>query len=418
MSISPDDPARRAAERLGALSDQERLRRRRQKARRVLFVAFLVILAALALVPIWAWLVPAFIYEGPMVQNTHDRQATLVWYMSRAVGDGLAVRLADGRTVPVECVGSRCRAVLTDLPFGAEVPYRITYGQRTLVSDALRTMRRPDQPYSFVVFGDSGKATQAQFRLADQIIAADPDFVLHTGDLIYGRGERFHYRSRFFTPYASLLRRVNFWPCVGNHDVFMPIQQSPYFEVFELPRNGPAGLTPEHEYWFDYANARVVVLDSERDERTLHDVVAPWVEQVFATGAPRWKFVVFHRPPYTAGQHPPRVAIQRALAPSFERAGVDIVFNGHDHMYERTRPIRGGQVAADGRGVVYIVTGAGGARLYTAFPPEQRPDYIASLHNEVHSFTLVKVAGDTLMLDQIALGGDTLDHWVLHKGTP
>ncbi len=418
MTIPPDDPARRAAEALGRLSEDERRRRKRRRAGRLLLTALLVVLAALALVPIWPWLVPAFVYEGPLVQNTRDRRAVLVWYMSRAVGDGIVVHLGDDRLIPVECVGSRCRAVLTDLPPGADIPYRIVYDQRTLVADTLRTMRRSDQPYTFVVFGDSGKATQAQFRLADQIVASDPDFVLHTGDLIYGRGERYLYRSRFFVPYAPLLRRVNFWPCIGNHDVFIPVEQAPYFRVFELPRNGPEGLPPEHDYWFDYANARVVVIDSERDERTLREIVAPWVERVFAAGASRWKFVVFHRPPYTAGQHPPRVQIQRALAPAFERAGVDIVFNGHDHMYERTVPIRDGRIAPDGRGVVYVVSGAGGARLYTAFPPDQRPDYIAMLNNDVHSFTRVRVAGDTLILDQIALGGDEIDHWVLHKPAP
>ncbi|RMF78237.1 MAG: hypothetical protein D6744_10335 [Planctomycetota bacterium] len=64
---------------------------------------------------------------------------------------------------------------------------------------------------------------------------------------------------------------------------------------------------------------------------------------------------------------------------------------------------------------MYIVTGAGGARLYEAMPPEQRPDYVRALRNDVHSFTHVSVDGDRLTLRQIALGGEVLDEWVLDK---
>jgi len=57
--------------------------------------------------------------------------------------------------------------------------------------------------------------------------------------------------------------------------------------------------------------------------------------------------------------------VQDALVPLFEQYGVDMVFNGHDHHYERTCPIRAGQCSsAQEGGVVYYVTGGGGAPLY------------------------------------------------------
>ncbi len=420
MSETPDQP-----EVTGNLHNEEydeheeklRLRAKRARARRVLLGAFLFVVVGLGLYAIWPWLVPAFIFEGPMVQMAGEREATLVWYMTRPVGDGLQVTIEDGsdQTFVVESSDRRCRSVLTGLEPGRTYPYAISLGDRTLAQDGLRTNKRAGEPFTFIVFGDSGKGTKEQYLLAAQMIAAQPDFVLHTGDLIYSRGERRNYRDRFFVPYRELLRRVNFWPSIGNHDVFEPIEESPYFEVFELPENGPSELPLEHNYWFDYASARIAIIDTELDEATLRDVVAPWLQGVLAEADTLWRFVVFHRPPYTAGAHLPSEEVQRAIAPVLESTGVDVVFNGHEHMYERTHPIRDGKRAEDGHGVVYVVSGAGGAMLYEALPLDQRPPYLAALHNEVHSFTHVSVSGSEFVLKQIAIDGEILDRWTLRK---
>ena len=304
---------------------------------------------------------------------------------------------------------------LTGLEPGRAYPYTITLGRRTLAQAELRTNKPPGEPFTFIAFGDSGRATKEQYLLAAQMTAADPDFILHTGDLVYGQGERRHYKRRFFEPYRDLIRSVNFWPCIGNHDVFEPIDESPYFAVFEVPRNGPPNVSPEHNYWFDYGSARIAVVNGELDEAVLHDRVAPWLRTVLGQADPRWKFVAFHRPPYTGGAYAPDEKPQRSLVQVIEETGVDLVFNGHDHMYQRTHPIRNGVRAEDGDGPAYIITGAGGAMLYEPIPPEQRPDYVATLHHEVHSFTLVYVAEDQLALEQIALGGEIVDRWTLHK---
>jgi len=417
MPERPEVPDDARDEEYDEHQEERRRRAKRTRARRVLLGAFLFIAAGLGIYAIWPWLLPAFIFEGPMVQMAGEREAALVWYMTRPVGDGLRVTIeADSRqTFSVESDGRRCRSTLTGLEPGQTYPYAIFLGRRRLAQEELRTNKCSGEPFTFIVFGDSGKGTQQQYRLAAQMAARQPDFILHTGDLIYSQGERRNYRNRFFAPYRELIRRVNFWPSIGNHDVFEPIDASPYFDVFELPENGPPTVSPEHNYWFDYASARIAVIDSELDEATLRDAVAPWLQGVLTEADTFWKFVVFHRPPYTAGAHLPSEVIQRAIVPVLESTGVDLVFNGHDHMYERTHPIRGGKLAEDGNGVVYVVSGAGGAMLYEALPPEQRPPYLAALHNEVHSFTHVSVNGDELTLEQIALDGEILDRWALRK---
>jgi len=252
MPKTPDrpDPADEALDE--QINEEARLRARRVRARRVLLGALLLILVGLGVYGIWPWLLPAFIYEGPMVQMAGEHQVTLVWYMTRPVRDGLAVQIGhDQRTFSVESNNHRCRVTLTDLEAGQALPYTITLGRRTLAQAELRTNKPAGEPFTFIAFGDSGKGSQEQYRLAAYMTVADPDFLLHTGDVVYGAGERRKYRERFFVPYEELLRRVNLWPSLGNHDVYEPSLGKPYLEIFELPENGhrsatTGSITPRH----------------------------------------------------------------------------------------------------------------------------------------------------------------------------
>ena len=399
-------------------SDALWLKNRPRRARRVLLGALLVIVASMGVYGIWPWLLPPFIYEGPLVQMSGEREVVLAWYMTRPVTGEFVVNVAqaDGLAYPVEADGNRCRAVLTDLEPGQSYEYRISLDGKVLKESELRTARSVGEPFKFLVFGDSGRGTQEQYRLGAQMNAANPDFLLHTGDVVYGRGERHKYRERFFLPYEDLLQRVNLWPSLGNHDILEPSLGEPYLEIFELPENGPHDLRAEHNYWFDYAGARIAVVDSNLDEGTLRDEVAPWLREVLTDCEADWKFVLFHHPPYTAGRYKPNKKIQNTLVPVIESTSVDVVFNGHDHMHQRLGPILGGELAEEGTGVVYVISGAGGAGLYDAVPPEQRPDWVMSLHDEIHSFTSVAVVSQhELIIEQVALGGVILDKWTLHK---
>lgn len=388
----------------------------------------------------WPWIAPVWVREGPMVQLADAHGFTLVWYTSRPASCRLILEPPEGepgapRDVPVTSVAAshpRHVARVDGLGPRSRYQYRIESGDRRLASGVARTSKLPDDAFTFVVFGDSGKGTSEQLALADQITALDPDFALHTGDLVYSGGERHRYAARFFEPYAELLARVPFWPCLGNHDVSKPELGWAYREVFELPHNGPDGLTPEHNYWFDYANARIAVIDSNASEDELRDRIAPWLIEVMRD-APGWRFVSFHHPPYTPGPHKPNAVMQRTLAPAIDAAQVDVVFNGHDHLYARSVPLRAGQPVGKGHpvgaseseadptaalepadfGTVYVVTGAGGAKLYEAVHEAQRPSYFVALNDSTHSFTWVAVHRTELHARQLGLGGRVLDEWRL-----
>lgn len=398
----------------------------RASPRVVLLWACAAILIALGLYAAAPWILPVRIYEGPFVQMAAEDSVTLIWYTTRPAECAVVVT-ADGQQRMETAVadGRRQRVRIAGLTPGTRYPYQIRAGNRPLSDElAFQTNRPRGERYTFLVLGDSGMGSRAQYQLADRMVHAEPpaDFVLHTGDLVYPDGARRRYEERFFAPYRRLLARINFWPCLGNHDVKKAKPASPepddgrgpaYEEVFELPLNGPDGLPANHNYWFDYASCRIAVCDSNVTEAVMTEQVAPWLAAVLADAGPRWKFVVFHHPPYTGARHKPDVRVQRTLVPVLDAANVDVVFNGHDHLYERTHPLRDGEIVESGAGVVYIVTGAGGAELYETKKP--LPAYIAAADDHHYSFTQVTVNGDELSLRQLALDGKVIDEITLLK---
>ena len=102
-----------------------------------------------------------------------------------------------------------------------------------------------------------------------------------------------------------------------------------------------------------------------------------------------------------------------AFVDVFEQCGVDLVFCGHNHLYERTAPIKGDQVVPDGAGVVYVTTGAGGGGRYEEnLPP---PPYMRAYRDDVFSFTQVEVTSERLVLRQIGEDGRAFDEYVIAK---
>lgn len=358
------------------------------------------------------WLLPVRVVEGPLIQNAGEDEFTLVWFTTRAVASRVTVSTAEGgRSIPALTDGRRNSAVIDGLQPGQSYAYRLEADGHAIpdASGVAKTSAGTDV-VRFVVFGDSGKGYRDQYRLAARMEESEPDFLVHTGDLIYGSGERRYFKDRFFAPYRRLLRSVPFWPSLGNHDV-RENGGIAYREVFTLPENGPTGQPPENNYWFDAGPARVAIFDSNLKEDVLREVIAPWLREVLSAPGPMWRCVVCHHPPFASGRYPQDLRLQRSIGPVLEESGVDILFNGHDHNYQRSHPLRGGEVVAPGAGVVYVVSGAGGANLYELKP--QMPAFAAVRNAEVNSFTEVELRGALLRARQIAVDGRVLDEFTI-----
>lgn len=308
---------------------------------------------------------------------------------------------------------------LTDLEAGTKYYYRVVADRDTLSDgrDFFRTAPAADQAFRFLAFGDLGRATPAQRAIAARAESLSADLVILTGDIIYEEGEAKNFTSQYFDVYRPLLRRIPFYPSLGNHDVSTQNGQ-PYLEAFHLPANNPAAS--ERYYSFEYANAHFVALEAVREHTELPAAMLEWLGRDLAETKARWKFVFFHIPVYSnAGAHGSDSVMRAQLAPIFEAHGVDVVFQGHNHYYTRTYPIAAGVAVdelqdpdyADPHGPIYIVTGGGGRSLYTL---GALSDLEASAHS-VHHLTVVDVQGDALALTAVDQHGTVFDTMRLRK---
>ena len=353
-------------------------------------------------------LCPALAVEcirGPYLQHAAAGEITIRWELDRLGPSSVEVIGADSKTQRVDCVfrGRKHRVRLTGLRPGERYRYRILH-DGTRVTDEFPFRATPTGPasFTFAVFGDFGAGTPEQLTVSKQLEQAPAEFALLCGDMVYSRGEEEHYDLRFFEPYRNSLRRMTFWPALGNHDVGEK-DGAAALAVFDVPANGPSGVQTGRNYSFDYGNAHIAAIDSNASAETLGNVIGPWLEKDMAATSQPWKFVFFHHPPFSSAAHGENAKMRDVMVPFFRRAKIDIVFAGHDHSYERTRPMDG---------VIYIVSGNAGARLY---PHEHQHDYTEKFYSQRHGLTFVTIDGGQLQLRHVNVDGQEIDRLELRK---
>jgi predicted phosphodiesterase len=299
---------------------------------------------------------------------------------------------------------------LTGLMPGETYTYRIrANGVVATEGHAFKTPPPPGEAwFKFVVFGDSGTGSAAQFEVARLIEKLEPDFFLHTGDVIYESGEARHYDPRFFAPYAVTLREAPIYPTIGNHDVG-GIKAAAYLEAFHLPSNNSE--RSEWYYSFHYGNAHFIALYAKPGDPSQYAPGTPqyeWLNEELRNSTARWKFVYFHPAPYVSSLRGSDLPSRQVLSPLFETYAVDVVFTGHEHLYERTLPRL--DFVPGGSAVTYIVTGGGGARLTRA----GRSDFTAYSESAYHVVE-VRVMGDVLVAQAIRVDGVVMDTFARQK---
>ncbi len=334
----------------------------------------------------------------PYVQNVSARSAVIVW-----VSEEPSVGVVEYGETPqlgrkeVDGWASRRHAVtLSDLEPGSTYYYRLAEDGGSSIEGRFHTAPVGEKScFTFAIIGDSGNGKKNQLAVAGLLERLEPDFILHTGDVVYPSGKERHYDRRFFGPYGRLIREVPVFPTLGNHDVERK-NGAAYFKNFHLPRNDPQGLG--RYYSFDWGNAHFVALNSElyyEDDSGDPEEQKEWLERDLEETRQLWKIVYLHRPPYSSSKHGSDKKIRKDLEPVFVRHGVNVAFSGHDHHYERTVPIRG---------VTYVVSGGGGKSLYKA----GRSEWTASSRS-VHHAVYVRIKDEHLSLEAIEPDGRVLD---------
>ncbi len=204
------------------------------------------------------------------------------------------------------------------------------------------------------------------------------DLFLMLGDNAYLDGTDEQHQISVFDMYTDTLASVGLWPTIGNHEMgsfglsqsplvelytpvtgvadLPPDSPVPYFNIHTLPTQGETGGVPsgtEQYYSFDYGNVHVISLDSQVSARSEANRTAmlEWVTADLQSSTADWTIVIFHHPPYTKGSHDsdvdaggvdqPIFDMREQFNPVFEAHGVDLVYGGHSHSYERSYYLSG-----------------------------------------------------------------------------
>ncbi|MDA3845906.1 MAG: metallophosphoesterase [Vallitaleaceae bacterium] len=203
------------------------------------------------------------------------------------------------------------------------------------------------------------------------------------------------YFSTAMTQYTS---ESIFVTAVGNHDLYS--DEGVYVNTFNYPENGVPGLS-EMNFYYDLPYARVAVWDTEASS-TFSDQEA-WLDRIMSETDKPFKIVLMHRSVYPMAYNEGYI---RNLAEVFEGAGIDLVLNGHDHIYSRTTMYQGEMlpVSVDGiinsDGVTYITGGSSsGSKFYDADEDTDRywKDFVYDTDHPV--FTIIRIGKDDIMID-------------------
>ena len=244
----------------------------------------------------------------------------------------------------------------------------------------------------FAVIGDTGTGTPKQYELGGVMVnyhAAFPfEFVLMMGDNLYNGESAQDYKKKFEDVYRPLMDGgVKFYATLGNHDE----SNQRFYANFNM--NG------EEYYNFKKGSVSFYSLNSNyMDAKQLK-----WLDEKLASDTSEWKVAFFHHPPYSSGKkHGSSSSLREVVEPLFIKYGVNVVFAGHEHFYERIKPQKG---------VYYFISGAGGKLRdgdVRAGSPLTEKAYDSDM-----SFMLIEVAGDEMSFQCVNRLGETVDSGVI-----
>jgi predicted phosphodiesterase len=269
-------------------------------------------------------------------------------------------------------------------------------GLQTAATASALDVRLPLESKSvrFAVIGDSGTGRPEQYQVAEQMELyrekVNFDFVIMLGDNVYGGHRPDDFRRKFEAPYRILLDAgVKFYAALGNHD-------NPNNERLYKPFN----MGGQRYYTFKKGDVEFFVLDSNyMDPNQLN-----WLEQSLQKSKAKWKIAYFHHPLYSNGRsHGPDLDLRTRLTPLFRQYGVNVVFSGHEHAYERLQPENS---------IYYFILGNSGKLMTHDFRSGEGMD---KGFDADRTFMLVEIAGDKLHFQTISRAGHTIDSGVLQR---
>ncbi len=254
------------------------------------------------------------------------------------------------------------------------------------------SLPRKDGSVRFAVIGDTGTGTKKQYETAETLTryhqAFPFEFVLMMGDNLYNGESAADYKNKFENVYRPLLdEKIKFYATLGNHDE----SNQRFYQYFNMDG--------QEYYHFKKGNVTFYSLNSNYMDKKQ----VKWLEDELAKDTSAWKIAFFHHPPYSSGgKHGSSTGLREIVEPIFLKYGVNAVFAGHEHFYERIKPQKG---------IYYFISGAGG-KLREGDVKETSPLMEKAFDTDL-SFMLLEIAGDQMYFQVISRTGQTVDSGVL-----
>lgn len=267
------------------------------------------------------------------------------------------------------------------------------------VEEVWATLPNVEGSLKFAVLGDWGTGFSGQYNLARRMAKFQETFkfesVITVGDNLYGLQRPQDYRSKFEIPYAALLERgVKFYASLGNHDSRKQVN----YKQFNM------GGKFYYTLAFPEQSVRFFMLDTTYPSPEQLE----WVAKELEGSDEKWKIAAFHHPLYSSAErHGSDLKLREALEGLFIANNVSVVFQGHDHVYERVRPQLG---------IVYFVTGSGGKLRAGSIRTDT--GITEKGYDGGHVFLAVEIIGDEMFFNAITTDGSIVDSGIIVRRRP
>jgi len=250
-----------------------------------------------------------------------------------------------------------------------------------------KRMVEPSRP--IIIYGDSHNIEQVHKKILYKVAEINPRAVFHTGDLTL-EGEPAHYQILFKN--LELIDGIPFYPVLGNHDVNTQL----FFDYFKLPHNEEWYVVEHDDLFTIFLNGNKAIHQQSEQYK--------WLEEQLenASKTDKFKIIIIHQNSYSSGIHDgDGIRLQKIVVPLFEKFNVDIVFNGHEHTYERSFV----------NDVYYVSTGGGGGIIRK----KQDEWEYSQVYLPVNHYCKIWTEGDKLFLEAIDLSNNVIDELEIKK---
>ncbi len=346
--------------------------------------------------------------KGPYIQNPTPSSIVVMWQSSEECTGKVLWGKDLSRETPSPA-NTLHEVTISGLEARHGYPYKVVCGGDTSEVKLFKTSFKGEEPFSFVLFGDTRSDHEQHGRVVNALSRTQVDFIVHTGDII-GAGENEDEWQTYFEIEHNLMAEYPMYFVLGNHDVKGSIE--PYLKYLSLPMAQTEDGPTEQYYAFDYGNSRFIIVDTMATVLVEGGAEFNWIieqlEDAYNDTAIRHIFMFVHEGPYSVKDGRAGNFLLKLVLERFESFKIMAVLSGHDHHYWRGR---------NARGLDVIVSGGGGAPLYEMVPEDK--DSFEFFTGKVSlAYTVFEVNGDTIVGKTLDPDGEVLDSFVWESRQP